>query len=236
MYVIVHKDLSAKNDYSDDVSCLQKTLSPLEQQHYERMDAIARIGAYFPFKSITVYFILSNVIINNVGDCATQQRQLMIALLFIFCVLNILSCFTDTYTASNQNKYWVFIIPGYGPLCFSLPSDPDKDLVYDNYYLRYRDYAHAFCSVTTFLLIIIFSNPISMCLCPSGNSDGTSRFDPAIIRTVPILIAIIMSMAMVCLGPPRQLLGMQNVQETCQPPERSMGDNPIYGSKYPGEV
>jgi hypothetical protein len=37
---------------------------------------------------------------------------------------------------------------------------------------------------------------------------------------------------MVCLGEPRQMLGRQNVKETCEPLERQLDDNPIY-SKYP---
>jgi hypothetical protein len=174
-----------------------------------------------------------------VGDCAEQQRQLVIALLVIYTLANALACFSDTYTASNGAKYWVFIIPVYGPLCFSLPTDWDKDRVYEWYYLRVRDYVHALCSMLTFLLISIFSNPISMCICPSGLSDGTARFDPAVIRTVPILVAIIMSMTMVCLGPPRQMLGTQNVAETCPPiegPPRGVGpvgdSNPVFKS-YP---
>ncbi len=100
------------------------------------MDAIVRISAFFPFKTITVYVILGNVIINNAAECATQQQQLLIALLVIFCILHILACFSDTYTASNSIKSWVFIIPFYGPLCFSLPTDFDKDRVYEHYYLR----------------------------------------------------------------------------------------------------
>lgn len=87
--------------------------------------------------------------------------------------------------------------------------------------------------MTTFLLIIIFTNPICMCLFPSYEFNGTSRFDPAIVRTVPIVIAIIMAMIMVCLGPPRQMLGFQNVPETGGGQDRHMADNPIYNNKYP---
>ena len=175
--------------------------------------------------------VMSNVIINDSSYCQPQQRQLMIALLVIFSILNFFSSFTDTYTATNNQKSWVFIMPFYGPLCFSLPTDYDKDRVYEFYYLKIRDYAHALVSVLTFLLIIIFTNPICMCLFPGTREDGTSRFDPAIVRTVPIVIAIIMSMVMVCLGPPRQMLGLQNVPETAPVVEKQMGDNPIYGGE-----
>ncbi len=37
---------------------------------------------------------------------------------------------------------------------------------------------------------------------------------------------------MICLGDPRQMLGRQNVKETCPPLERQLDDNPIY-NKYP---
>lgn len=100
------------------------------------MDAITRISCFFPTNTLTVFVIVSNVIINDVGHCQDQQRQLMIALLIIFCILNFMSCFTDTYTASNGQKYWVFIMPFYGPLCFSLPTDQDKDRVYEFFYLK----------------------------------------------------------------------------------------------------
>ncbi|KAJ9526100.1 hypothetical protein QJQ45_009535 [Haematococcus lacustris] len=71
-----------------------------------------------------------------------------------------------------------------------------------------------------------------MCLFPSGLADGTSRFDASIVRTVPVVVAIIMAMLMVCLGEPRQMLGFQNVPETCPSIDRQLGDNPIY-AKYP---
>jgi hypothetical protein len=100
------------------------------------MDALARIGAYFPFKTVTGFYILSNVIINNASYCASDQRQLLIALLVVICMFHILACFSDSYSASNGQKFWVFILPAYGPLCFSLPSDWDKDRVYEYYYLR----------------------------------------------------------------------------------------------------
>uniref|UniRef100_A0A7S0RXL8 Uncharacterized protein n=1 Tax=Chlamydomonas leiostraca TaxID=1034604 RepID=A0A7S0RXL8_9CHLO len=198
------------------------------------MDAITRISSFFPTNTITVYIIMSNVIISNSNSCEPQQRQLMIALLVIFCILNLLACFSDTYTASNGQKFWVFIMPFYGPLCFSLPSDYDKDRVYEFYYLKIRDYIHAFISMLTFLLIIIFTNPICMCLFPNEDTDdGTSRLDAAIVRTVPVVVAIIMAMLMVCLGPPRQMLGFQNVPETAPVVEAKMGDNPIYNKGYP---
>lgn len=199
------------------------------------MDAITRISAFFPTNTLTVYFIMSNVIINDSGSCMPQQRQLMIALLVIFCILNVMACFTDTYTASNQQKFWVFIIPFYGPLCFSLPTDYDKDRVYEFYYLKIRDYVHAFASLLTFLLVIIFTNPICMCLFPGEDDNGTSRFDAAIVRTVPVIVSIIMALSMVCLGPPRQMLGFQNVPETAPPLERQLNDNPIYKDYPPRE-
>ena len=46
------------------------------------------------------------------------------------------SCFTDHYLASNDQKYLVLLIPFYGPLCFNLPSDLDKDRVYEFFYLK----------------------------------------------------------------------------------------------------
>jgi hypothetical protein len=63
-----------------------------------------------------------------------------------------------------------------------------------NAHLQIRDYVHALMSVATFLLIVIFINPMSMCFFPSNNFDGTAKFDPAIVRTVPLVVAIIMSM------------------------------------------
>ncbi|KAL6764035.1 hypothetical protein V8C86DRAFT_3129160 [Haematococcus lacustris] len=196
------------------------------------MDAITRMSAFFPTNTLTSFFIISGIIINDVGTCERQQRQLMIALLVIFGCLHFMACFTDTYTASNQQKFWVFILPFWGPLCFSLPTDHDKDRVYEFYYLRIRDYVHAVLSTATFLLIVIFTNPVCMCLFPSGLADGTSRFDASIVRTVPVVVAIIMAMLMVCLGEPRQMLGFQNVSETCPSIDRQLGDNPIY-AKYP---
>ena len=63
-------------------------------------------------------------------------RGLVTALLVIFCLLVVFSNFTDTYTASNGSKFIVILMPFYGPLCFSLPTDFDKDRVYEFFYLK----------------------------------------------------------------------------------------------------
>lgn len=47
------------------------------------------------------------------------------------------------------------------------------------------------------------------------------------IRTIPIVVAIVSSLLMICLGPPRQSLGYQNVDETCPPLEKQI-NNPLY--------
>ena len=46
------------------------------------------------------------------------------------------SCFTDHYTAFDGNKHLVLLIPFYGPMCFNLPTDLDKDRVYEKFYLK----------------------------------------------------------------------------------------------------
>ncbi len=61
-------------------------------------------------------------------------------MLLLFCLLVIAASFTDTYTATNDQKYVVLLMPLYGPLCFSLPSDFDKDRVYEHYYLKVRGF------------------------------------------------------------------------------------------------
>ena len=37
---------------------------------------------------------------------------------------------------SDGTRHWVLILPYYGPVCFALPTDADKDRVYDYYYLK----------------------------------------------------------------------------------------------------
>jgi hypothetical protein len=188
-------------------------------------DAISRIGAYFPTRAIASFWVVANLIINGQLVCDNQSRQLVIAILVIFSILVIVASFTDTYTASNGQSFVVVLVPFYGPVCFSLPTDQDKDRVYEFYYLKTRDYVHAFLSMSTFLLIVIFINPISICLfpAPSGStSESGSKLSTSIIRTIPVLIAIIMGLAMLCLGPPRQMIGNANVEETCPPLKASL--------------
>jgi hypothetical protein len=63
-------------------------------------------------------------------------RQLIIALLVIWTIITAVSCFTDTYRASDDRLHVVLLIPFYGPQCFNLPSDFDKDRVYEFYYVK----------------------------------------------------------------------------------------------------
>lgn len=191
------------------------------------MDALARITAYFPAQSLTSFWILSNLIMSNQA-CTDSTKGLMVALIVIFCIFVIFASFTDTYTGSNNTKYVVLLLPFYGPVCFSLPSDFDKDRVYDHFYLKVRDYIRAFIAMTCFLLIVIFISPISICLFPADGNGGVSSLDPAVVRTVPVVVAIAGALIMMCLGNPRQCLGYQNVEETCPAIEKQMGDNPIY--------
>ncbi|KAG2441176.1 hypothetical protein HXX76_004028 [Chlamydomonas incerta] len=203
------------------------------------MDAITRVSYYFPTHTLTIFQILANLVINDSAYCQDQERSLVIAMLVLFSIACFFASFTDTYTAFNGQKFWVIIMPFYGPLCFSLPSDEDKDRVYDWFYLKIRDYVHAVLSTTAFVLIMLFTNPVCMCIFPSGAKDGTSKFDAAIVRTVPIVVALLIGMIMVCLGPPRQMLGFQNVPETGPPSNQPMNSNPMYaGSQadYPPTI
>ncbi len=47
--------------------------------------------------------------------------------------------------------------------------------------------------------------------------------DASIVRTVPIVVALITALMMMCLGPPRQMIGFQNVEETCPKLEKQVG-------------
>lgn len=102
------------------------------------MDGLTRISYYFPTGTLTVFQIISNLVINDVGDCAVQERQLMIALVVIFSLVCFLVSFTDTYTAYNGLKFWVILVPMHGPICFSLPTEEDKDRVWDSFRLKVR--------------------------------------------------------------------------------------------------
>eukprot|EP00798_Chlamydomonas_sp_ICE-L_P014026 gene14026-19963_t len=171
------------------------------------MDALARVSYYFPTRALTAFWALANVIVNNEPECADTERKLLIALVVIFGVMVIVVSFTDTYTASDGQSYPVLIFPVYGPVCYTLPTIEDKDRVYDSYYLKVRDYIHAFISTTVFVLIALFISPISNCMFPSDDEDEGARFDSSTVRTVPIVVALIGSLMMMCLGPPRQMLG-----------------------------
>lgn len=59
-------------------------------------------------------------------------------MLVLFSIACFMVSFTDTYTALNGQKFWVIMMPFYGPLCFSLPCEEDKDRVYDFFYLKAR--------------------------------------------------------------------------------------------------
>eukprot|EP00798_Chlamydomonas_sp_ICE-L_P007518 gene7518-665_t len=195
------------------------------------MDAITRVSYYFPTRSLTTFWILANVVISNTPECIDEDQQLLTALIVIFSLFVVMVSFTDAYTASNAQVYPVLIFPVYGPVCFMLPSVDDKDRVYDAFYLKVRDYLHAILSLATFVLIAVFINPISTCLYPSTNpqSDEASKFSDSTVRTIPIVVALIAALMMMCLGPPRQMIGLTNVPETCSPPDfRGGGSNPIY--------
>ncbi|GLC33325.1 hypothetical protein PLESTB_000345600 [Pleodorina starrii] len=192
------------------------------------MDAITRVSYYFPTHTLTVFQVLSNLVINDSSFCREQERALVIAMLVMFAVVCFFVSFTDTYTALDGQKFWVLIMPIYGPLCFSLPTEEDKDRVYDNFYAKGRDFVHATLSTAAFVLIMLFTNPVCMCIFPSGHQDGTSQFDAAIVRTVPVVVALIVGMVMMCLGPPRQMIGFQNVPETGPTGNRQLASNPVY--------
>lgn len=100
------------------------------------MDGLTRISYYFPTGSLTVFQIISNLVINDVGDCAEQERQLMIALVVIFSLICFMVSFTDTYTAYNGLKFWVVLVPFHGPVCFSLPTDEDKERVFEYFNVK----------------------------------------------------------------------------------------------------
>ena len=65
------------------------------------MDAITRVAYYFPTHSLTSFWILANLVINNQDQCQKQDKQLLTALIILFTLLVVMISFTDTYTASN---------------------------------------------------------------------------------------------------------------------------------------
>ncbi|MEW5303423.1 MAG: hypothetical protein WDW36_006116 [Sanguina aurantia] len=181
------------------------------------MDGLTRISYYFPTGTLTVFQIISNLVINDVGDCAEQERQLMIALVVIFSLICFMVSFTDTYTAYNGLKFWVVLVPFHGPICVSLPTDEDKERVFEYFNVKLRDIVHAFLSMLVFILISLFTNPVCMCIFPSGLADGTSRFDPSI------------RCSWSASAPPRQMLGYQNVPDTAA--MTFAMDNPMYANE-----
>lgn len=189
------------------------------------MDALTRVTVYFPTATLASFWVLTNLVISDSGNCQSQEKQLLVAILIIFVILCMASCFTDTYLASDGQKFWVLMMPCYGPVCFSLPSPYDKDRVYDYFYLKNRDYVHALVCVTTFICMVITLNPVSCCFFPNDMFPGTSTFDPVVIRTVPVLIATMAALVMMCLGPPRQCIGYQNKPETCPFTKEPQADN-----------
>ena len=64
----------------------------------------------------------------------------------MWCLMVFVTSFTDHYLASNQTKYVVLLIPFYGPMCFSLPSEFDKDRMYELFYIKVSR-AYGFCRV-----------------------------------------------------------------------------------------
>ena len=201
------------------------------------MDALTRINVFFPTSCISVFWVLANLATNSSGYCAPGEKNLLIAILIITSLVCLGSSFTDTYVATDGQVFWVLILPCYGPVCFSLPTNLDKDRVYDFYFLRNRDYVHGFLTVAAFLNIILFLNPVASCLFPpklvviNGVSynplPGTTYLASSIVRTVPILVAGILATLMVCLGQPRQIVGFQNKPETCPHSEKQHID-PTY--------
>mmetsp|Transcript_4083 Transcript_4083/g.7264 ORF Transcript_4083/g.7264 Transcript_4083/m.7264 type:complete len:292 (+) Transcript_4083:161-1036(+) len=181
------------------------------------MDAFTKISYYFPCRCITIFQIAANIIISNESECQQQDRNLVISLLVIASLACFFSCFTDVFTSINNQKFIVFILPYYGPICNSLPSEGDKDRLYRYYFFKGHDLIHAILASIAFFLITIFINPVCMCLFPSGLSNGTSRIDSSLIRSIPVIVALIIALMVICLGPPRQLIGFSNVPDTYRP-------------------
>jgi hypothetical protein len=193
------------------------------------MDALTRMSYYFPANTLTTYFVVSNMIVNNQSVCADDQRVLLILVIVLFALLCFFISFTDSYMASNGMSYWVLIVPCSGPVCFNLPSEQDKDEVWEHFYLKERDYVHAFLNMTTFVLVSIFTDPTAMCLFPSGS--GSSRLDGSLIRSIPLVVSVVACLFFTCLGAPRQLLGYQNVPETQKTGRRApLLDNAAYSN------
>lgn len=199
------------------------------------MDGVSKIMRYWPTGTLCIYWVIANLIISDVSECATEVQQLVKVLLSFCAVICFCTCFTDTFTASDNSRNLVLLVPFYGPVCGGLPSDYDKDRLYERFHLKLRDYVHAFVSTTAFVIIGLFSNPAAACLYPSGNQDGTTRFDPAVVRALPIMTAALSAVFFAMMGEPRQCLGYMNSVETAPgtpgaqaPSIGSVTSNPMY--------
>ena len=63
-------------------------------------------------------------------------RQYLSVLLTFWAVATGLTCFTDYYKALDESVHVVLLVPIYGPIGLNLPSDADKDRVYEFYYVK----------------------------------------------------------------------------------------------------
>jgi len=171
--------------------------------------------------------------------CGKTEEGLIIALLVITALVNFCLPFTDTYTDGNNRAHNVFIVPWYGPVTGDLPTEQDKDLVYEHYYVKLRDVAAGLISSTTFVLLTLFTNPLATCLFPTVDAaaepeEGTSSLAASVVRTIPLLVSIFMALLMTFIGPPRQMIGYQNAPSTVRHlPPADMRENPMYGPQNP---
>ena len=63
------------------------------------MEAMTRVSVYYPTGTLTVFWVLANIVMNNQQYCTQDQQRLMVVLIVVLSIICFALSFTDTYTA-----------------------------------------------------------------------------------------------------------------------------------------
>lgn len=127
-------------------------------------NAVEVISHHFPSGFVVSLFITANMVIDNSGYCEPPTRNTVVALIIIHSLLAFMSRFLDRYQASNNQRYYVILMPFNPPFSPTLPSEEDKDLVADNYYYTMTDFMGALAAAILVPALSVTQQPVIHCL------------------------------------------------------------------------
>ncbi|KAL3692026.1 hypothetical protein R1sor_005677 [Riccia sorocarpa] len=170
------------------------------------MDVVTKLSNLLPTGTFLTFQALAPLFTNN-GECKSTERIMTGILLFVFAVICWVLNFTDSVTTPNGAVYYGIVTSKglFSPQFkgSNIPGVGTDGYFYDDADHKYRvnifDYINGVLDIIVLGVLTMLTAPITTCFYP--------KLSNTIVKTIPVLVAILVGVYFAFAPAPRNGLG-----------------------------